>query len=788
MNLQADQHGFLIPTRTLASIEEALNGIDTHLGNIVRLLQGQALARTDFMQRTVQQRTVQQVMRAQNLQELQAPTLQQITRQAAANNPRLPSENPPSQIQINRQTNRQADASNVRTLNQAEPQTTRRQPAARRSRSRTAQAELTPANNSTDTAAQTRDRRGRFRAQGDAEGENAQAPSEQAMQEKLDNALARLADLPALSGDANQLDPTLDAILEMKGVLEGPIKLLGSAGSAMLGMGAKSEQDARAQVATPWHKRMLKAIGLSRTEASAFQRAMLRRRDRPSVIGASNAPVAETGIIMSAIKMLFSPIGALAVSALATWMYTARDKLSDAMLMGMQAMTHTWENAVKGFAASWENIAQWAKTKLDALADFGIGMKDKLGNAVQITKQVVAPLAQKAVEPIAQTANAANTALKTATGVDVKAGAQTLAMNASKASKTGIAGINQAATRAQAVGGSLLEKVLPQGYRHKAMFDGIAGGAGLTKNGSYTDAEAQQIRSLKNSGANTSANLKGGMPVEVQQKIIQQAQAAGLQPEMMLQIAAMESGGNVHAISSTGAIGIYQFTGKTATGVGIKNRFDLDENIAGGMKLTQQNKQALQAAKLPVSAENLYMMHQLGPTAAQEIIRGAQQGKTISSLSPDTQKAVSLNYGAQAKTAKEYLAKNQAALANRANEVVGKSQVGFLPTGSAVSVTNTQPSLVKSAMPATAQAISAVAPTGMLVAAPAIAAATQIKTVAAAKPPTPVAPPPAPQLETATRLNSPAPLEVIVRNEQAVAQDVADRRLAAIASGGVSKL
>jgi soluble lytic murein transglycosylase-like protein len=37
----------------------------------------------------------------------------------------------------------------------------------------------------------------------------------------------------------------------------------------------------------------------------------------------------------------------------------------------------------------------------------------------------------------------------------------------------------------------------------------------------------------------------------------------------MLKIAAIESGGNPNAISATGAIGVFQFTGQTGTGVGI---------------------------------------------------------------------------------------------------------------------------------------------------------------------------------------------------------------------------
>ena len=761
MNLRANHHGFLIPDRALASIDDALQSINTHLGNIAHLLEAQQLARVRV---EVLPLAVQQIAPAQIQRTRRAPSLQQRSEQQSEQ----------SSGQRSGQSTRQNLARSPSHPAVEQQQATRRQ-LARSTQTRPAQAEeVTQVEN--NTAAQTRDPHGRFAAQGleHANHENDQAPGELTMQDKLNQTLSHLANLPALAGDANQLDPALDAMLEMKNVLEGPIKLLSSAGTAMLGMRSKTAQEARAQVATPWHKRMLKAMGLARSETSAFQRATLRQRDRQSV---ATAPMVDSGIIASSIKMLFSPIGALAVSALGAWLYTARDKLSDAMVTGMQTLTATWENAVKGMSNTWDAIQLWAKAKLDVLGDdvgaISTSVKDKLSAAVQVAKDTLAPIAQLGpIAPLVQTTiNLSNKAK--AMSKEVKTEAQTLA---NKTSET----IQDTAQRTQAAGGSLLEKVLPKGYRHKAMFDGIKGGESLTKNGSYTDDEAQQIRTLKASSANTSANLKGGMPALVQQKIIDQAKAAGLNPEMMLQIAAMESGGNANAISSTGAIGIYQFTGKTATGVGIKNRFDVDENIAGGMKLTLENKQALQTAKLPVSTENLYMMHQLGPTAAQEIIRGAQKGTAISSLSPAAQKAVSLNYGAQAKTAKEYLAKNQAALANRANEVIGKSQVGFLPTGGAATATPT-PAIAPTAPP-----VSVVAPTGVSTIAPALA--TQMKSAIAAKPPTPIAPPPAPQVETAMRLNSAQPLEVIVRNEQAVAQDVPDRRLAAIASGGLGQM
>lgn len=227
---------------------------------------------------------------------------------------------------------------------------------------------------------------------------------------------------------------------------------------------------------------------------------------------------------------------------------------------------------------------------------------------------------------------------------------------------------------AKAETGSVLENVTLKGYRHKAMFDGIKGGDDLAKNGTYTDFEANRIRTLKNSAANTSANIPGGMSQEIQDKISAQAKKYGLDPVMMQKIAAMESGGNPNAISKNGAIGIYQFTGGTASGVGIKNRFDVDQNIEGGMKLTAQNMAALEKAGLPVTAENIYMMHQLPPNAAKEIIRGSMSNKSKADLSPETQRAMNHNYGANKATAAEYLDVNRIALDKRYAATVGTVQ------------------------------------------------------------------------------------------------------------------
>lgn len=218
---------------------------------------------------------------------------------------------------------------------------------------------------------------------------------------------------------------------------------------------------------------------------------------------------------------------------------------------------------------------------------------------------------------------------------------------------------------------SNLARQLPANFRTRQNFGDIKGGQQLSEMGSYTPQEAEQVKMLKTSGANTSANIAGGMSEETKAKITEQANKYGLDPKMMLSIAAMESGGNKNAISSTGAIGTFQMTGRTATGLGITDRFNEDQNIEGAMKLAQQNAEYLKANGIAnPTASNLYMAHQLGPSAALEVIKGAETGKTKSQLSASTQQAMNLNYGSKSATAADYIKTNENALSTRLASVV----------------------------------------------------------------------------------------------------------------------
>jgi len=203
---------------------------------------------------------------------------------------------------------------------------------------------------------------------------------------------------------------------------------------------------------------------------------------------------------------------------------------------------------------------------------------------------------------------------------------------------------------------------LAPSYRHKESFDGIRGGESLARYGSYTNEEANLIRELKTNGSNTGVGRY--MPDDVRDKIVSQAQASGLNPETMLRMAMMESGGNANAISKTGAVGLYQFTGRTATGTGIENRFDVDQNIAGAMKLTNQSKAVLEKNGIEATTENLYMMHQLGVSGGLDVIKGSMTGASVSELKPSTQTAMGFNVGSGSSSASEYMARNANVLAH----------------------------------------------------------------------------------------------------------------------------
>jgi soluble lytic murein transglycosylase-like protein len=61
------------------------------------------------------------------------------------------------------------------------------------------------------------------------------------------------------------------------------------------------------------------------------------------------------------------------------------------------------------------------------------------------------------------------------------------------------------------------------------------------------------------------------------------ADAYGLQRELVYAVIEVESGWNPSAVSSAGAAGLMQLMPDTAAAFGVRNRFDVAENIRGGV-------------------------------------------------------------------------------------------------------------------------------------------------------------------------------------------------------------
>lgn len=412
-------------------------------------------------------------------------------------------------------------------------------------------------------------------------------------------------------------------------------------------------------------------------------------------------------------------------------------------------ITGAWDGAVETVKSGWD----WVQNKFSGALDTLSGWADRASDWMKEKGEQASKLVEQGKAYVQEKAQAVmeHPTVKQA----VEAGGKVVDAVKEKAAPVVEAVTTKAGEVKEAaiVAGGRLAGKLDASYRHKESFEDVKGGGDLAKWGRYTNAEADRIRELKTSGANTSGRLKDGMPLEVRSKIIAAAKAEGLDPDAMLDMANIESGGNANAISSTGAIGVYQMTGGTASGLGITDRFDADQNIAGAMKLAKENAATLTRAGLAVNRDNLYMLHQLGPKAGVEIIKGAGEGKTMDQLSMSTQSAAGFNVGKGSKTAGEYLAANQQALDARLGKSPAASNVpaSLKPLPAAVATTGA------GKLPA----IASVPPTSSVQVAP--------------------APPPAPVKITSNDAAKETPPSI----ELPLGQNVRDRGLAQAATGGI---
>lgn len=73
----------------------------------------------------------------------------------------------------------------------------------------------------------------------------------------------------------------------------------------------------------------------------------------------------------------------------------------------------------------------------------------------------------------------------------------------------------------------------------------------------------------------------------VADQIVQEAQRQGVDPQLAIEVASAESQLNQNAVSSAGAIGIFQLEPATAAALGV-NPYDVTQNIHGGISYLRQ--------------------------------------------------------------------------------------------------------------------------------------------------------------------------------------------------------
>lgn len=182
-----------------------------------------------------------------------------------------------------------------------------------------------------------------------------------------------------------------------------------------------------------------------------------------------------------------------------------------------------------------------------------------------------------------------------------------------------------------------------------------------------SDEERASFELLKAQGE----RFRGGKGLTPQAKRMIEAAAKrhGVPVDWLMSMVQFESGGNPNAVSSTGAIGMGQFTGGTARRMGLTNRFDAEANIDATARLMVANMKDLERynvklakegkEQIPVDLTSVYLAHQMGAGGAKELYNAAYTG---GSLSATTRKNMGLNLGVQ--SARSYIEANRTKMAN----------------------------------------------------------------------------------------------------------------------------
>ena len=251
-----------------------------------------------------------------------------------------------------------------------------------------------------------------------------------------------------------------------------------------------------------------------------------------------------------------------------------------------------------------------------------------------------------------------------------------------------VGGLKGAATGSREAG----QKVSGEWTKDMAVSKGIA-------TGRFNTEEREALSTAKDAGE----KFRGGkgLTQETKDMITKVATEKGIDPKHMIAMAQMESGGNPNAISSTGASGLFQMTGGTAKALGLKNRFDPEQNTRAAADLYLKNKASLEKSGEKTTLDNIYLAHQEGAAGAANILKASRgEGQLGSKIKENMSVNVGGNEGGatDAERAQKFIAKNQKVLASASDRAekttvanntyvdtrAAKKTTGVLPIGKPV--------------------------------------------------------------------------------------------------------
>ncbi len=151
--------------------------------------------------------------------------------------------------------------------------------------------------------------------------------------------------------------------------------------------------------------------------------------------------------------------------------------------------------------------------------------------------------------------------------------------------------------------------------------------------------------------AGAKQSMKPGIaPAKVASVLSQTSKAYGIDPDIMITLADLESGFKTNARNPSGASGVLQFMPATAQQYGLDDPFDLVKSADAGARLTRDNMSYLEKNGIPVTAGTVYLAHQQGMAGAVKLL----QNPNVPAEQIVGRKAVVQNGGRPGMTAKQF--------------------------------------------------------------------------------------------------------------------------------------